>query len=543
MQRRRVLERLIAATTGWLSSAGSGAAAHTAQDARPADRAPGRDDNFSVKAFGAVGDGIVDDAGAIQAAITAASSHGVRVRDSGGADPYTDADRLGGVVYFAPGRYMISRPLILPRSGAYAAHAITVLGANPHSTTIAALPRFPAGRGLIEWEPAAARVTGQRILSLGLDVNNTSARCIWFQPTNKSDWAHVDAESLYGIQLRELVLFGNNTTTPVLIKIEGRMDYSRIENVVADCVRGNAPAYSTVVLQFDSDLLGAPAWARLLDYSGFNFGTIDSIRQGMQGGYNTMIDGRLSHSTIAHVHHGVGALKNAPGVHLKNGGLLVLAEWDFEGIGEDPELWIDNCTEVAGVHLQVSPTEHGPGCGIRVTNSSFIRIIGHAAISGYASFSQFGGKLLSIDERSDHCRFEAFGGQASFGKEVEWRSTGNNGNYIEYIDVASGNTRTVVDENGVAQASIRATAVVGVATIAPHGTVTQTVNAPGAQPGAEVLVGRPARTSGGGVLAPALILTGSVEQPNVVSLTWQNIGDTPVTVTAGQSLSVRVFNP
>ena len=543
MQRRHVLERLFAATTGWLSSAAGGGAAQIAQTARPASRMAGRADEFSVNAFGAVGDGIADDASAIQAAITAASSHGVRVRDSGGADPYTDADRLGGVVYFAPGRYMISRPLILPRSGAYTAHAMTLLGANPHSTTVAALPRFPAGRGLIEWEPAATRVTGQRILSLGLDANNTSARCIWFQPTNTSDWAHVDAESLYGIQLRDLVLYGNNTTTPVLIKIEGRMDYSRIENLVADCVRGTAPTYSTVVLQFDSDLLGAPAWARLLDYSGFNFGTIDGIRQGTQGGYNTMIDGRLSHSTIAHVHHGVGALKNAPGVHLKNGGLLVLVEWDFEGIAEDPELWIDNCTEVAAVHIQVSPTEQGPGCGIRVTNSSFVRIAGHGAMSGYASFSQFGGRLLAVDERSDHCRFEAFGGQASFAREVDWRSTGDNGNYIEYIDVASGNARTVLDENVVAQGSVRATAVVGAATIPPRGTVTQTISSPGAQPGAEVLVGRPTRTPAGSVVPPAIILTGSVEQPNVVSLTWQNIGDAPVSVAAGHAISVRVFNP
>jgi len=404
-----------------------------------------------VRAFGAVGNGVADDTVAIQAAIDAASSHGVRVRDSGGTDRFTDADRLGGVVYFSCGRYMISRPLVLPRSGAYTAHGIALVGGNPNSTTIAALPRFPRDRGLIEWEPVATRVSGQRIIGLGLDVANTGARCIWFQPRDKTDWAHVDAESLYGIHLRDLVLFGNNTTTPVLIKIEGRMDYSRIEDVIADCVRGTAPVHSTVVLQFDSDLLGAPPWARLLDYPGFNFGTIHSVRQGMQGGYNTMIDGRLSHSTISHVHHGVGALNRAPGVHLRNGGLLTLVEWDFEGNAEDPELWIDNCTEVAGLHIQVSPTERGPGCGIRVTNSSFVRITGHAAITGYASFSQFGGQLLSIDEHSDHCKFEAICGQAGFDKEIEWRSPGDKGNYIEYFDVPSGNKRTVRDENAAGQ--------------------------------------------------------------------------------------------
>jgi len=511
------------------------------QGTRPTDRTLSRDDQFVVTAFGAVGDGVADDTAAIQAAITAASSHGVRVRDSGGTDAYTDADRLGGVVYFAAGRYMISRPLVMPRSGAYTAHTITMLGANPYSTTVAALPRFPAGRGLIEWEPVAKRVTGQRILSLGLDANNTSALCIWFQPTNKSDWAHIDAESMYGIHLRDLVLYGNNTTTRVLIKIEGRIDYSRIERVIADCVRGSAPVHSTVVLQFDSDLLGAPPWARLLDYPGFNFGTIDDVRQGMQGGYNTMIDGRLSHSTVSHVHHGVGALNSAPGVHLRNGGLLTLVEWDFEGNAEDPELWIDNCTEVAALHIQVSPTERGPGCGIRVTNSSFVRITGRAAITGYASFSQFGGRLLSIDEHSEHCRFEAIGGQTPFDKEIEWRSPGNKGNYIEYFEVPSGNVRTVRDENAAGQPSLRVTTALQAVTIGPRSTETQTVAVPGAKPGAEILIGR--RPAERGELPPAITFAGYVEQLNAVSVMLSNPTDTAVSVPTGHAVSIRVFNP
>jgi pectate lyase-like protein len=543
MRRRQALEKLFAATGGWLSRGGGRAAAQRVESAQPADRETARvDDAVSVKGFGAAGDGVTDDTAAIQAAIGAASSQGVRVR-SGGADPYTEADRLGGVVFFPVGRYMISRPLILPRSGAYVAHAITLQGANRNSTTIAARSGFPADRGLLEWEPVAKRVTNQRIVSLGLDVNNTGARCIWFQPTNKRDWAHVDAESLYGIHLGDLVLFGNNTTTRVLVKIEGRMDYSRIDNIVADCVRGSAPAHSTIVLQFDADLLGAPSWARLLDYPGFNFGTIDSVRQGMQGGYNTMIDGRVSHSTMSHIHHGVGALGGAPGVHLRNGGLLTMLEWDFEGVAEDPELWIDNCTEVYGLHLQVSPTERGAGCGIRVTNSSFVRIVGHGAAAGYASFSQFGGKLLSLDARSDHCRFESIGGQASFAKEIDWGSPGNVGNYIEYIDVTAENGRTVVDENDRSSGSLRVTAALMASTIAARSSATQSIHVPGAQVGAEVLVGPPRSTARGDNLAAAVFFSASVEQRDVVSVVIHNTGNDPIAVAAGQTISVRVFNP
>jgi hypothetical protein len=253
-----------------------------------------------------------------------------------------------------------------------------------------------------------------------------------------------------------------------------------------------------------------------------------------------MIDGRLSHSTISHVHHGVGALNSAPGVHLRNGGLLTLVEWDFEGNAEDPELWIDSCTEVAGLHIQVSPTERGPGCGIRVTNSSFVRITGHAAISGYASFSQFGGRLLSIDEQSDHCRFDAIGGQTAFDKEIEWRSPGTKGNYIEYVDVPSGNTRTVRDENAAGQPSLRVTAALTAVTVGPRRTETQTVNVPGAKPGAEILIGR--RPAERGDMTPEMVFTGYVEQLNAVSVVLSNPTDAPVRVPTGQ-ISIRVFNP
>jgi hypothetical protein len=228
-------------------------------------------------------------------------------------------------------------------------------------------------------------------------------------------------------------------------------------------------------------------------------------------------------------------------VHLRNGGLLTLVQWDFEGNAEDPELWIDNCTEVTGSHLQVSPTERGPGCGIRITNSSFVRINGHGAISGYASFSQFGGRLLSIDEHSDHCRFEAFGGQATFEKEVEWRSPGNRGHYIEYFDVPSGNTRTVRDENAAGPLGLRVTAALQVVTVPARATRTQTVDVPGANPGAEVLIGcRPAER---GDATPGMIFTGYVERANAVSVVAFNPSDAPVTVPAGHAVSIRVFNP
>lgn len=501
-------------------------------------------DVFNVKDFGAAGDGVMDDTAAIQAAITAAKTIGVAVRDSGGTDTYIDHDRVGGVIYFPPGRYMVSAPIVLPRSGSYVAWPLTLCGVSQYTCTIAAMAAFPPNRGLIEWDAVAKRVSGQTITRLGLDCNNTNARCIWFTPTNKATWVAIDAESMYEMTFSDLVCFANNTTTQVLIKIEGRIDYSRITNIKADCVLGVTPTYSTVLLQLDSDLLGTPAYARLLDYPGFNFGSIDGLRQGLQGGKNTMLDGRVSHSTIAHIHHGIGSLSTAPGVHLKNGGLLVLTEWDFEGNAEDPELWIENCTEVFAVHIQASPTEGGAGTGIKITNSSFIRIIGHGAIAGYTSFHATGGKMIRMDALSDHCRFEAIGGNDFFVDEIEWLSPGNLGNYIEYFFVPNANERTVKDEN--LSAVLRATATLDTSLIAGDGTNLQIINVPGALPGAEVLVGYLNPTDTNSPFAPwipGVVLIGAVQYAGLVYIFLHNTRPGAVTPAGGQTISVRVFNP
>jgi len=79
---------------------------------------------FNVKAYGAIGDGIADDSGAIQAAIDAAS---------GGWDS-------GGVVYFPVGNYRLASTLLVNEPN------VTLMGASVGSTKLllAASANFPA---------------------------------------------------------------------------------------------------------------------------------------------------------------------------------------------------------------------------------------------------------------------------------------------------------------------------------------------------------------------------------------------------------------
>jgi hypothetical protein len=72
--------------------------------------------SYSVKAYGAVGDGVADDTAAIQAAITAAWA----VQD---------------VVFIPSGRYLISSPLTVP-GGGYSTYGFGIVGVGPYSSVI-----------------------------------------------------------------------------------------------------------------------------------------------------------------------------------------------------------------------------------------------------------------------------------------------------------------------------------------------------------------------------------------------------------------------
>ncbi len=400
---------------------------------------------IDVRALGARGDGRADDTAAIQAAIEAARRGGLQVRRTG--DPYTDADRRGGTVLLPAGRYLLSRPLLLPRSGNYAANAVVLQGASAVTTTLVAAPGFPKGRALIEWEPVKGRrVQHQGVVGLGLDIQAIpDGMAIHFAPTAKAAYAEVHAEGLYFMEFRDLVIHADNSANPAAIRLEGRVDNSRFEGLILDAGLGKAPRHSTALLAFDDDLLGAAEHARLFDYPGLNMSRVSGLSMSLRGGRGTLLRGRLAFTRVADLTQGNGALGREPAVLLRNCGEVTLENLVFEGRGEDGQLTIDHCSGVRITGLALGRTEEAPGVGIKVVASRWVHLDGRIIGAGSAPFSLNGSRLLSVDEASRDCRFERLTGSAPFEREIDWRAAPGSGNAIDYVDLRTGR-RTVRDE-------------------------------------------------------------------------------------------------
>src|SRR5512135_421699 len=191
---------------------------------------------FNVKAYGAKGDGTTDDKAAIQAAINAAKAAG------------------GGVVNFPPGTFMVSGPLVLPRTGNPPTNVVRLCGAGPRLSRIWGTGAFPANRAIIEWEVTRSQCWHQSITDLWLSlplVTGTSA--IHYKlsalPTSYNDLAAEKGQ----FELRRLLIESNCYYHAYMIYLEGGHYDSHIEDIYGDSGNQNLDLinYDTLVLKTD----------------------------------------------------------------------------------------------------------------------------------------------------------------------------------------------------------------------------------------------------------------------------------------------------
>jgi hypothetical protein len=405
---------------------------------------------FDVRNYGAIGDGVADDAAAIQAAINAAKDAGVIIRPSG--DSYINHDHRGTVVYLPPGKYLINSPIILPRSGTYRANTVGLvgIGLTAASTMIHAGPLFPSGRALIEWENDGVHgnVRDQIIANLTLSPKLAAgSRAIHLGLIKaRSDYG-LDVNSIdtmYNCRFENLIFFGYNQYNPSSIRLEGRVDFCVFRNLTADYAQGSPITYSTRLLEVD-DLSLWPAldvlpYMQSGDAPGANSCIIEEIWSGFRGGFATILYGRVNGSRVG-TFFAQGAAGTASTVHIKGGGFITGTQWGSEGQAEDGIFRFENCHHINISQISLGVTElatsGSPGAGIKLINVRQSSFVGRPCIDGTPAHSDHNSVLVSADENCRDIRIQQFQSTAPFEDEIYIHPNATN-IVIDYEDVSTG---------------------------------------------------------------------------------------------------------
>lgn len=406
---------------------------------------------ISAKAFGARGDGVTDDAAAIQAAVNAAKEIGPVFRVD--PDPYVNHDHRGVPVYLPAGHYRINSPIILPRSGYYRSNTTGLVGEHPASTRLEAGPSFPVGRGLIEWEvnPTVKRIRDQVIKNLTLIPK--------YYPTNYAIYlklgqdrtaygTNLDSiDTLYNTTFENLIVFGINQNNESLIRLEGRVDFCTFTNIIADISRGAAPPYlPTKLLHFDdfSQWTALGDSVRIFDAPGLNWSTISDIGSGFRGGWVTALHGRVANSIIDNLLL-QGAAEGNPALYLRDSAMVTGRSWSGEGQGEDGIYTLERCSDIRVSNVNVGVTDLAtpalPGSGIRLIDSERITFTGRHTSASTPAMSASNSLLVKIDANCHDIEILRFQGNSTFESEFSIDPAAYN-IQIDYENIATG-VRTV----------------------------------------------------------------------------------------------------
>ncbi|MDD3927834.1 MAG: glycosyl hydrolase family 28-related protein, partial [bacterium] len=356
--------------------------------------------------WGAKGDGITDDTAAIQAAVNAAA---------------TIMANTGGLVFFPAGYYKTTSPIILPRSGDTLTNLVRLQGAGMKTTIFgSSAAGFPADRALIEWDQTAAtRTWYQSIKDMTFSLPNVAGvSAIRYQIKDNSSPAAILSETLK-IDLKNLLIYGDNTYHQRLVWLQGNLKMTNIENIYADCCQGTSATYDTTVLEVDS------TWADA-DASGIS-GVVRNIQGGIsRGGYHQIFKGRLC-ATMTNCSNRYGT-RNATPYEIINGRSAVISNISNGGAGSKPQLKLDGCSYCSISEVSLGNPLNvglGVGNGIEFVNTDDCSLTGHYRSSSDTAFSSSGVKNLVIDASSDRNRISNFLIKGSASNEIQNSGTDN----------------------------------------------------------------------------------------------------------------------
>ena len=374
---------------------------------------------ISVKSFGAVGDGVTDDTVAIQAAIDAAKIVGF-------------ASIQGTPVSFPCGKYLISSPLVLPRTGLTPTNVVHLLGASLRCVRIQGdTATFPTNRALVEWEVSATRAWHQSIKNITFNLPDvTGTMAINYKPTDKSTGNAIRAEALQ-IDLWDILVENKNEFHDTSIYLEGNIKLSSIKRIYCDPGPGLSFVSDTLCLKVDTDDFGGEG-----DSSGFNLSSVEGIYAGIRrGGRALVFEGRLSRTTFRDSANGVGG-RNGISYNFINCIASTIENIANEGGGEKPQIKFDSCDYLTVINFGLgSPVDGGSGVGngMELVDTDDSRFISRRARSGSPLFSASGVKVLTVDANSERNTMLNFGLVGSNSTEVTISAADTDLNYFEFF--------------------------------------------------------------------------------------------------------------
>jgi len=384
---------------------------------------------FNVRDYGTVGDGASDDTTAIQNAINAAAAQG-------------KASNTGNEVYFPPGKYLISSPLILPRTGNTPTSVVKLRGANCRSAWIQGdNSLFPANRGLIEWASGSATPCWhQSIQSLRMTLPNVSGTMgIYFLPSGDvTSVSNVLAQKLM-IDIDDVLIEGNNDYHTHLVYLRGNVTMSRIHGLWGDCSQGSLGTNDTYTLEFDTSSGSVNFGGD--DQFGFHYGEISAVYGGVRrGGYSCVMKGRFHRSVLWNCHQGINA-QVQPAFSFWNSTACTMRNFTLEGGASQPQVQFNKCrnlnVEFIGAGSAKVVNGHIPGNGIEVSGCQDIRWTGELRRSGNPVFSTSGHYLLFVDATCQRCVFKNIDTNGPLSGEVSWNPPVSGDCYIEAWDTTN----------------------------------------------------------------------------------------------------------
>lgn len=378
---------------------------------------------FNPLDFGATGNGIADDILPLQQTVNTA-----RV-----------ASERGGAVLIASSKaFGISQPLILPRTGATPAGAVKLVGKDRYTSIIKALPNFPPGRALIEWEDSISRTWEQSIANLCLELPDVAGvRAIHYHIHSSTNYNAISAEKLQ-IALDNLYIRGNNEFHAEFIRLEGMVVQSVITNIYGDPKQG-AGTYDTLLLHVDSQY-GDMIPANDIDGPGLFQSTIENLTTMIRrGGYTAAFRGRLMQSRFGNVFANGG--KNTPSFEFLGCVNSNIHNLGTEGQGEKPQYRFHRC-EFNQIHnISIGTPDaidsSGVGNGIELTECIGNHFAHRQTWKSKPAFSSKGVKVVTIDALSRLNVFDNFAIRSAAGDptaELSILAETARGNRINYID-------------------------------------------------------------------------------------------------------------